>query len=159
MKTAPMLRFMLASATALALFAVRVDAQTVTRWTLTWTDDTYRYVNGERVPVGEQSALLSVMPTRGDSVVATLPTANPAIVDTLDGTMTAQRLVLRSRVREATAQGPSSSPAGGFRFSMQLELALTGDRGTGTRRRLITGPPGIEVPEPPPTRITAERAP
>lgn len=106
-----MLRLMLASATALALFAVRVDAQTVTRWTPTWTDDTYRYVNGERVPLGEQSALLSVMPTRG------------------------------------------------FRFSMQLELALTGDRGTGTRRRLITGPPGIEVPEPPPTRITAERAP
>jgi hypothetical protein len=150
---------MLVSATALALFAARVDAQTATRWTLTWTDDTYRYVDGERVPVGQQSALLSVMPTRGDSVLATLPTANPAIVDTLDGTMTAQRLVLRSRVREATAQGPSSSSDGGFVFSMHLELQLDGDRATGTRRRLITGPPGMVIPEPPPTRITAERAP
>lgn len=143
----------------LALLAPAADAQTAMRWTLTWTDDSYRYVDGQRVPVGEQSAVLTVTPTRGDSVVATLPTANPAIVDTLDGTLTPQRLVLQSRARGADSRSPSGAPAGGFAFTMRIELTLDGDRGTGSRQLLVNGPPGVRVSPSEATPLTARREP
>jgi hypothetical protein len=149
----------IAALSLVALLTPAADAQSAERWTLTWTDDSYRYVDGQRVPTGEQSAALTVTPTRGDSVVATLPTANPAIVDTLDGTMTPQRIVLQSRMRGADIQAPSGAPAGGFSFTMRLELTLDGDRGTGSRQRRMTGPPGITVLPNEPTPITARRVP
>lgn len=155
----PMRRLAIALGAMLAGSAVEASAQEPARWTLSWTDDAYRYVNGERVPVGPQSALLTVTPTRGDSVVATLPTTNPAITDTLDGTMTATRLVLRSRTRDVMARGPGSTPADGFRGTMLLELDLTGDVGSGTRRMQLSGPPGMRFPEPAATRVTAQRMP
>lgn len=143
----------------LALLAPAADAQAAMRWTLTWTDDSYRYVDGRRVPVGEQSAVLTVTPTRGDSVVATLPTGNPDIVDTLDGTMTSRRLVLQSRVRRADTRAPNGASVGAFSLAMILELTLDGDRGTGSLQRRVSGPPGITVSPSAPTPITARREP
>jgi hypothetical protein len=154
-----MFRSTAAAILALALLAPVARAQSTTRWTLTWTDDSFRYVDGQRVPVGEQSAVLSVTPTRGDSVVATLPTANPAIVDTLDGTLTGNRLVLQSRVRSADARPADGASRGGFSFTMQIELELEGDRATGSRQRRIAGPPGITVLPSEPTPLTAQRMP
>lgn len=137
----------------------RLDAQAPVRWQLTWTDASFRYVDGQQVPTGEQTAILTVTPTRGDSVHATLPTANPAITDTLDGTMSDTRLVLRSRAREAEVRRAPGAPSGGMTFVLHIELRLRGDVGEGTRRREIDGGPGIMVLPQPADSVRARRLP
>jgi hypothetical protein len=63
-----MLRPIAAAFATLTLVVTTAGAQTTSRWALAWTDDSYRVVDGKRVPVGEQTAVLSITPTRGDSV-------------------------------------------------------------------------------------------
>jgi hypothetical protein len=139
-----------------------LGAQTTTRWTLGWTDNSYRYVDGRQVPVGPQTALLTVTPTSGDSVMATLPTSNPAMVDTLYGTMSATRLTLRTRPQGSLSRrvgdDGSVTPTGGVSSVLHLQLDLQGDAGTGTRTRELTLPPGMSM-DPMTVRLTAARVP
>ena len=137
-------------------------AQATARFTLAWTDNSYRYEGSQRVPVGPQTATLTVTRTAGDSVVATLPTANPAIVDTFDGTMTPTRLVLRSRTRDAAVRRPGDDAAGPPRsvsFTIRFAIDLQGDTGTGTRITELLLPPGMSAPSPEPVQISVRREP
>jgi hypothetical protein len=137
-------------------------AQTTTRFTLAWTDNSYRYEGNQRVPVGPQSATLTVISTVGDSVRASLPTANPAIIDTFDGTMTPTRLVLQSRSREAAVRRPgddAAPPPQSVSFTIRFAIDLQGDTGAGTRTMELILPPGMSVPAPEPVKISARREP
>jgi hypothetical protein len=149
--------------TAALLFPVATLAQqTTTRFTLAWTDNSYRYEGNQRVPVGPQTATLTVISTVGDSVRASLPTANPDIIDTFDGTMTPTRLVLQSRAREAAVRRPgddASAPPRSVSFTVRFAIDLQGDTGTGTRTMELVLPPGMSAPAPEPVTISVRRLP
>ena len=143
---------------AILLVPALLDAQTPVRWIVSWTDDSYRFVEGKPVPVGLQQYRLTMTPTRGDSVVAVLPTANPAIVDTLDGTATTSQIVLRSRARGALGRPDGSSQnVSGITVAMTLTIDLTGSDGTGTLTSQISGLPGMAFATPTVTPIVARR--
>jgi hypothetical protein len=137
-----------------------VGAQSAARWQLEWKTDAVRYVDNVAVPIGSETFTLTV--TRvgaADSVLAILPTANPAITDTLDGVMSSARLTLRSRPRGATARPMSGGPpASGVSVTTMLELAIQGDSASGKLTRLISGIPGAAVP-PAMYQVTATRLP
>ncbi len=143
---------------ALLLTPAFLGAQATSRWTLGWTDGSYRYVGNERVPVGPQTATLTVVTTTGDSVVATLPTANPTIVDTLDGTLTATRMVLNARRRFAIARRAGDGAVGTSDVSwvMRFEFDITGDTGSGTRIRKVSLP-GARSSDPDIVRVSLRR--
>lgn len=141
------------------LTAGGLAAQAPDRWQLSWSSNAYRMVDNQRVPVGTETYILSLKATVGDSVIATLTTANPAIVDTLDGVMSARQLSLRSRAREIMVQGPTGTGAPpGVTSLMLLTMELRGEEGTGTMTRQITGIPGVQVP-PTSVAVSAKKLP
>jgi hypothetical protein len=147
-------------AVALGTVPALLGAQTAVRWQLSWQSDAYRYVDGQRVPLGRESYPLTVS-RRGakDSVLAVLETANAAISDTLDGVMSVTTLTLRSRPRGAIARPENGGPpAPAVSVETTLTLEITGDSLSGVLTRNITGIPGATVP---PTRyvVTGRRQP
>lgn len=146
----------LLAASVLSVGAVR--GQSVTRWEVSWTDDSYRYVDGQRVPTGRQTFVLSVAKTVGDSVVATLPTANPAITDTLVGVMSGTAIALRSRPRAAMARRDENSEVSSPTVTVELRLAIRENEAAGTLTRTISGMPGVTFPKME-TAVAAKRLP
>jgi ABC-type amino acid transport substrate-binding protein len=149
------MRFLLLS--ALCGTVLHAQSAATEQWRVSFTDNSYRYENGVRVPTGRQTVDLSVAALRGDSVVAVLGTLNPEIADTLVGVRTPDGLRLASRPRAIIAQRPETGERRSPEMRVQLELRVRDDRADGTMVRELTGLPGRVAPER--LAVTAERVP
>ena len=130
----------------LLLAAAPLGAQETSAWLLSWKDDSYRIEGNRKIPVGTRTFLLTLIPDVGDSVVATLPTANPEVTFVLDGVATATAIDLRSRGADAILRHPGTgASAPGVSVVIIIHLTIDGDEAKGTITDEILGLPGAAV--------------